>query len=93
MFGSDHKEPEFKFNLGDKAKDIITGFEGVIIYRTQWINNCNVYGIKSQTLKDGLPLESKQFDEPQLELIEDKVIPESRRTGGPNDSPSEPNRQ
>lgn len=89
---SEKKEPEFKFELGSLAKDIITGYKGIIIYRTQWINNCNVYGIKCQELKDGKPIDSHQFDEPQIELITEKVVSSIRNTGGPCDTQLEINR-
>lgn len=83
MFGS-KKEPEFKFNLGDKLRDKITGFEGIAVGRHQWINNCNTYSIKPQMLKDGAPQDSHSFDEPQLDLVEEKAIPDiNRKTGGP----------
>ncbi len=85
-------DTNFKFNLGSIAKCKITGFEGMIIYRSQWLNNCNVYGVKPTTLKDGLPIDSVQFDEPQLELIKKDVIPPSRSTGGPEKSIPTPNR-
>lgn len=92
MFGSEKKEPEFKLDLGDEVKDTITGFTGIIIYRTQWIHNCNVYGVKSQELKDGKPRDTHQFDEPQLEVVVKDVVKQSRDTGGPTDSPQQSNR-
>jgi len=92
MFGISRKEPEFKFNLGDVAKDKITGFEGVIIGRHQWLNNCNTYSIKPRTLKDGAPQDSQSFDEPQLDLAEEKVIESNRKTGGPERKVPQPNR-
>lgn len=92
MFGSKKKTPDFKFELGDKAKDKITGFEGIIVYRTQWLHNCNVYGMKSQELKDGMPRDNAQFDEPQLELVKEKEIEKSRKTGGPCELMSQNNR-
>ena len=92
MFGIG-KEPEFKFGLGDKLKDKITGFEGIVTGRHQWINNCNTYSVKPQTLKDGVPQDSCNFDEPQLDLVEEKAIPEmNRKTGGPDRKVSQPNR-
>lgn len=92
MFGIG-KEPEFKFNLGDKLKDKITGFEGIVTGRHQWINNCNTYSVKPQVLKDGVPQDSHSFDEPQLDLVEEKAIPElNRRTGGPDRKVCQPNR-
>lgn len=92
MFGK-VKEPEFKFNLGDRLKDKITGFEGIATGRHQWINNCNTYSVRPQTLKDGAPQDPHAFDEPQLDLVEEKAIPiTNRRTGGPDRKVSQPNR-
>ena len=87
------KKVEFKYDLGSVVKDKITGFEGVIIYRTQWLNNCNVYGIKPTKLKDGIPIDAHQFDEPQIKLIEVEKIKESRKTGGPCGKMKPANRQ
>ena len=82
MFGK-KKEPEFIFNLGDKVKDAITGFTGIVTLRSQWLNNCNTYGVQPMELKDGAPQERQGFDEPQLEIVIEEVVKESRRTGGP----------
>jgi len=83
----------FKFGLGKKVKCTITGFTGVIISRTQWLTNCNTYGVKSQTLKDGKPMESVWFDEPTLQIVDEvPVMKESRSTGGPTESISLTNR-
>lgn len=83
---------EFKFNLGDKVKDNITGYTGVVICQSCWINGCNTYGVRSQELKDGLPQEAQFMDEPQLEVVEEKILPEHRKTGGPCVSVPSPNR-
>lgn len=80
-------EKPFIYPLGAKARDTLTGFEGIIVYRTQWITNCNVYGLKPVGLtEDKKTFDSEQFDEPRIEIIEEKVIEESRATGGPSDS-------
>lgn len=91
MFGK-KKEPEFKFDLGDKVRDKITNFEGVLIGRHQWLNNCNTYSVKPTTLKDGAPQDSCSFDEPQLDLVTAKVAESNRKTGGPERTVSQPNR-
>ena len=83
---------DFKLSLGDKLKDRITGFEGICIYRSQWISNCNTYGLKSEKLKDGLPMDLNQFDEPMLSLVEEKIHEDSRSTGGPTESIRHTNR-
>lgn len=82
MFNTE-KEPKFKFNLGDRVKDSITGFEGIVTLRSQWLNNCNTYGVQPTELKDGTPQERQHFDEPQLSLVKEKVAPSSSLTGGP----------
>ena len=91
MFGK-KKEPEFKFNLGDKAKDTITGFVGIVTCRSQWLNNCNTYSVQPTELKDGAPQNRQHFDEPQLELVVEKVVTPSRKTGGPSRSMPTANR-
>jgi len=43
---------EFKFELGQKVEDKITGFSGIIMGRAQYLTQCNCYGILNQKLKD-----------------------------------------
>ncbi|HAS53047.1 MAG TPA: hypothetical protein DCS42_02420 [Nitrospiraceae bacterium] len=75
---------EFKFELGATVRDTITGFEGVLTRRTQWLNNCNTYGVQPRKLLEGKIQEPGNFDEPQLELVVvEPVVPSSRKTGGP----------
>jgi len=82
----------FKFNLGDKVKDQITGFEGIVTCCSMWLTGCNTYGIKPLDLKDGKPQESVYLDEPQLELMEEKVIDLNRGKAAntENEPPGEP---
>ena len=86
------KDPDFKFSTGDRVKDRITGFVGIVTCRTQWLNNCNTYGVQPTELKDGAPQKKEGFDEPQLELVEEKVHEESRKTGGPEREITQTNR-
>lgn len=57
-------------NVKDKVKDTITGFEGIVIARTEWLNGCVRCCIQSQKLKDGKILDTETIDEGQLEIIE-----------------------
>ena len=92
MKGIKKIEADFKFNLGDRARDKITGFEGIVVSRTQWITNCNTYGLQPEKMKDGIPQDRQHFDEPQIELVNDKVHKESRKTGGPQRPINQTNR-
>lgn len=55
--------------LGDLAMDTLSGFEGVVVGVTQWLNACRHIGLKPKGLdKDGKPRETQWFDEPQIEV-------------------------
>lgn len=81
-------------NLGDKARDQVTGFTGIAVARTVWLHGCVRVTLQPQSLdKDGKPLESQTFDELQLALVKAGVVqatPEVKRaasTGGPRPEP------
>lgn len=76
-------------NLGDKCKDMITGFSGICIGKTQWLYGCVRITIQPEELREGKPIDALTFDEPQVQLLEaaKPVAPELRKTGGPNTTP------
>ncbi len=85
-----------KIELGDVAKDKITGLKGVIVAITEWLYACRRITIQPQNLgKDGQPLDTYTCDEPQVELVKKagfKVVPEEdkapkEKTGGPSIKP------
>lgn len=93
-------ENEFKYEMGLKAVDIITGFEGVIIGRSQWLTGCNTYGLRPKMSKDGKLPESQFFDEAQItvtgkplklgETVKKKDPVQDN--GGPQETPQKTNR-
>lgn len=56
--------------LGDVARDRITGFQGVIVHHATWLTGCDTYGLAPQTLDGGKPLETQSFDESRIEVLE-----------------------
>ncbi len=57
--------------LGDKVKDPISGIEGIVMARTEWLYQC--VRIIIQPLgadKDGQAKKYEHFDEEQLEVVE-----------------------
>jgi len=56
----------YKFALGEKVRDKVTGLEGVVIGRANHISGCDTFGVQSSVLKDGVPADCKYFDEPRL---------------------------
>jgi hypothetical protein len=70
--------------LGKKAKDKITGFEGVVMARTEYLTGCARVSLQSEELKDGKPLEWVAFDEEQcVELEPEPLDLEMEDPGGP----------
>lgn len=76
-------------NLGDKAKDLVTGFEGICIARTHWLNGCVRCTLQpDKTDKEGKPYEGQTFDEPQLTVVKQgQVKCGPTDTGGPIPAP------
>ncbi len=82
-----------KIKLGDRVKDIYTGFEGIAASRTQWLHGCDRIGIEPTELdKDGKIQDSGCFDEQRVELVESaepRVSKDSSTAepGGPRPAP------
>ena len=55
-----------KIKLGDRVTHGVTGYTGIVIGKTEWIYGCIRFGVQSETLKDGKPLEAQWFDEQEL---------------------------
>lgn len=78
-----------KINLGDKARDRVSGFEGVCVAQTQWISGCARLTLQPPTGKDGKIPDAQTFDEPMLELVKANTIPMGpTRSGGPRPEPA-----
>lgn len=80
-------EHSFVFENGDKVKDKITGFSGIIIARTHWFTGCNHYLVEATKLqKDGERTES-HFDESRLLVIKKAAIDLGKTTRDPPSGP------
>ena len=55
--------------LGEKVKDRITGLKGIAVARTEWMHGCVRIVVQPLELKDGRPVETCTFDEPDLDVI------------------------
>ena len=76
-----------KIKHGQKAIDPITEYEGTVIGIGHYINGCRRIGImrKVQANKDNKFENAKWFDEPQIKIVEKKVIQKRKiLTGGPS---------
>lgn len=74
--------------LGDKAKDEVSGFTGIVTAIAKYLNKCTRVEISPTKTKDGVPLDSYWFDEEQVSLVKKTVFKSKKKvqTGGPNRS-------
>lgn len=74
--------------LGQEVKDRVTGFKGIAIGRTTYLQGCNRILVQPKVNKDGELIVGESFDEPDLQVIGVGVLVEPEpelkpRTGGP----------
>jgi hypothetical protein len=79
--------------LGAKVRDPISGLEGVVTGRHEYLHGCVRLSVQPYGLdKDGKPHDPASFDEPALDVLA-TPDPGSNRpppTGGPRDDPARP---
>lgn len=75
-----------KIQLGCTAKDSITGFVGIVVSSTEWLNGCIRVQIQPTELREGKPIEAQVFDIQQVEYVDVGLKNETKPTGG--DRPS-----
>lgn len=65
----------YRYELGDKLKDRVTGMVGVATVRSEHLFGCERYWIEPQQIgTDGKPIEGRWIDQDSLELVESQVI-------------------
>ena len=72
-----------RFKLGDKVRDKISGLEGIITSKIEFLNGCIQYGIQPPVSENGDMREVEYIDEGQLERIKEKTtIIKQENVGG-----------
>lgn len=75
--------------LGDMAKDNVSGFKGICIARTEWISGCTRVTLQPTVGDDGKFTDAITFDEPMLTLLKKKAKnPGPKDVGGPRPEPA-----
>ncbi len=75
--------------LGDRAKDSISGFEGIVVGVTEWLYGCRRVGLADEKLHEGKAIETQWFDAAQVEVVdrgqvEAQLAEALAPTGGPD---------
>lgn len=64
-----------KIELGDRVKDPISGWEGIVVCRTTWLHGCERVGVQPEMLdKDNKLFMPEHFDTSQLEVLKEAAV-------------------
>lgn len=79
--------------MGAKARDSVTGFEGIITSKTEWLNGCVRVCLTPPVDSEGKLPSSEWFDIEQTQAISEdtparKLYLTRTATGGPRDNPT-----
>ena len=74
-----------EIELGSEVKDKVTGFTGIAVATTHYMQGCNRVLIQPKVDKDMVIPESQSFDEPDLEVVGRGILPKDKpeKNGGP----------
>ena len=61
------------FELGETLKEKVTGFQGVVMARAEYLVGSINYGLLSQELQGGVPGKLEWFEENRLSKVSGKI--------------------
>jgi len=73
--------------LGQEGKDKITGFQGIISVKAEYLYGCNQYGLTPKVDENGKIGDTQFFDEGRIEIVGNGILPEEvqvEKNGGVN---------
>ena len=88
LLTSGGKTVECGFDLGQKARDTVTGFEGTVVCITFWYGGYVAIGIQPDGLHEGKPVARQEFDWHNCESLANS--PKVQGFGAKHDSAERP---
>jgi hypothetical protein len=74
-------------DLGDKVKDTVTGFVGIVTCRHEYLNGCDRFNVQPPVDDKGVVPAEEVFDGPQLTVVKKHVVKRGPvDVGGPSKS-------
>lgn len=74
--------------MGNKVKDVVTGFTGIAAAKIEYLNGCVQFGVKPPVSEASIMSEISYIDVQQLEYVAKGVSVDQLETGG--DHPDAP---
>ena len=68
-------------NLGDRVKDMVSGFSGIAVVRLSYLEGCDRIAVQAPVVKNEVPQDWQYFDEPSLKVTNRGVV---KRGSGDN---------
>lgn len=63
-----------RYELGARVRDLVTGVEGLVVGRAEWITGCDTYMVQPRTGDDGRTRpEAIWVDEPRLQCLAEET--------------------
>ncbi len=73
-----------KIKLGAEVRDKVTGYSGIAVARTEYLQGCARITVQAKVKEDGEVPDELTFDEPLLEVTGRGILPEEKEpAGGP----------
>ena len=65
-----------EIELGDKVRDVITGYEGIVVAKTEFINGCVQFGVAHRLKKNEKPdqVGEPSIDAKSLEIVKKHAV-------------------
>ena len=76
--------------LGKMVEDKITGFKGIAVAITHWLNGCTRVSVQPRELHEGKVVKEDWFDDTQIRVLSDglhKKKGQEKAVGGPQCDP------
>jgi len=77
---------EFLFSNGDRVRDKISGFEGIVTGSVYYVTGCNQYLLQPKGEDPSKKPDANWFDEGRLVIVKQREVVESFVTGEENGS-------
>ena len=65
--------------LGQTVRDVVTGFEGIVVCRADYLHGCTRIDVQPVIYKDGKVPDSVSFDEPQLKITKKTLVMRAKK--------------
>lgn len=77
-----------RIELGAVVRETVTGFQGTVVARTEWMTGCRTYAMQGALDKDGKIPDQQWMDEIRLRVVTAPAVPEIEPfKGGPVERP------